>query len=308
MPKHNAKNERVKRRYFTYLKEAKRQNEASVDAAAKALSRFEADTNYRDFATFRFERAIAFKKRLAEQLNRQTGEKLSKATMYSTLAHLKRFFYWLAGQPGYKSRLQYSDAEYFNLSEKEARVATARRTPKVPTLEQVKHVLSKMPSGTAIERRDRALLALALLTGARDGALASLRLKHVDLADGCIHQDAREVKTKYSKTFTTYFFPVGDEVRQIVAEWVTYLRDEKLWANDDPLFPSTDVQLGAQRRFEAAGLKRESWKSGAPIRRISPRLIRWKDSPRKGPRPHRPSGGTNPLEESTCLFGKFFKY
>jgi len=31
------------------------------------------------------------------------------------------------------------------------------------------------------------------------------------------------VKTKFSKTFTTYFFPVGDEIREIVADWVTYL-------------------------------------------------------------------------------------
>ncbi len=34
----NAANERVKRQYFTYLKEARRQSEPSVDAAAKALS------------------------------------------------------------------------------------------------------------------------------------------------------------------------------------------------------------------------------------------------------------------------------
>jgi hypothetical protein len=34
MKKHNANNERTKRNYFTYLKEAKRQNESSVDAVA----------------------------------------------------------------------------------------------------------------------------------------------------------------------------------------------------------------------------------------------------------------------------------
>jgi hypothetical protein len=41
--------------------------------------------------------------------------------------HLKRFLQWLTLQPGYKSRSKYSDAEYFNLSGKDARVATARR-------------------------------------------------------------------------------------------------------------------------------------------------------------------------------------
>jgi len=49
-------------------------------------------------------------------------------------------------QPGYKSRLQYSDADYFNLSEKDVRVATARREQVGPTVEQVKHVITLMPA------------------------------------------------------------------------------------------------------------------------------------------------------------------
>jgi hypothetical protein len=111
-------------------------------------------------------------------------------------------------------------------------------------------------------------VAFTLLTGARDRAIASLKLKHVDPIAGCVHQDAREVKTKFSKTFSTYFFPVGDEVRGIVAEWVSYLRDEKLWGNDEPLFPATRVALGPDRQFAAAGLSREHWSSASPIRTI----------------------------------------
>ncbi len=49
-----------------------------------------------------------------------------------------------------------------------------------------------------------------------------MKLKHVDLKKGCVYQDAREVKTKFSKTFTTYFFPVGEEVQRIVADWVRF--------------------------------------------------------------------------------------
>ena len=41
MTKHNPENERIKRKYFAYLKEAKRHSEPTIDAAAKALSRFE---------------------------------------------------------------------------------------------------------------------------------------------------------------------------------------------------------------------------------------------------------------------------
>ena len=268
MTAHNPNNERIKRQYFVYLKEAKRQNEATVDAVAEALSRFEDDTRFRDFKAFHFEQAVAFKRRLAEKDSKRTGEKLSKATLHTTLVHLKQFFRWLAGQPGYKSRLQYSDADYFNLSDKDTRVATARREKNVPTMEQVKHAIATMPSGSEIERRNRALVAFTLLTGARDSAIASMKLKHIDLAAGSVYQDAREVKTKFSKTFTTFFFPVAEGIHQIVEDWVSYLRQDKLWGNDDPLFPATSVIVGAAHQFEAAGLKRQHWSSAGPIRAI----------------------------------------
>jgi len=268
MTKHNADNERIKRKYFAYLKEAIRNSEATVDAAAKALARFEAHTKHKDFKAFHYEQAIAFKKHLAEQKAQQSGEKLSKATLHATLTQLKRFFQWLAWQPGYKSRLQYSDAEYFNLSDKDTRIATTQREQKAPTLEQIKHVINTMPSHTDIEKRNRALIAFTLLTGARDSAIASMKLKHVDLIENCVNQDAREVNTKFSKTFNTFFFPVGDEIRTIVAEWIAYLRKEKLSGNDDPLFPATRIALGASMQFETGGLDRKHWSNATPIRTI----------------------------------------
>ncbi len=66
MKKHNPINERIKRKYFVFLKEAKRHSEPTVDAAAKSLSRFENYTRFRDFKAFHFEQAIAFKRHLAK--------------------------------------------------------------------------------------------------------------------------------------------------------------------------------------------------------------------------------------------------
>ncbi len=268
MSTHNATNERIKHEYFAYLKEAKRQCEATVDTCAKALDRFETYTKHRDFKRFHPGQAIGFKKQLAEENAHQSGKKLSKATLYSTCMHLKRFFQWLVGRPGYKSRFSYSDAEYFNLSEKDTRIATARREQKVPTLEQIKRAINLMPASSEIERRNRAVIAFTILTGARDGAMASMNLKHIDLTTNSVDQDAREVKTKFSKTFKTSFFPVGDELRKIVEDWILYLRHEKLWGNDDPIFPATLVGLGPNREFEAAGLKRAHWNNASSIRTI----------------------------------------
>jgi len=269
MNKHNAENERIKRKYFAYLKEAARYSEQSIDAVAKALARFEQYNNMRDFKAFHFKQAVAFKNYLAEQRAERTGNKLSKATLHSTLNYLKKFFYWLAGQPGYKSRFQYSDAEYFNLSDNDMRVATAKREQKAPTLEQVRHVIAMMSADTDIERRNRALIAFTILSGARDSAIASMRLKHVNLQDGSVYQDAREVHTKFAKTFTTTFFPVGDEIRDVVIDWVTYLRAEKLWGNDDPLFPATRICYQKDSgEFGTDGIERKGWSNATPIRKI----------------------------------------
>ena len=249
MKKYNANNERIKRKYLTFLKQAKGQNEASIDAVAKAIARFESYNKYKDFKAFHFEQAIGFKKHLASQKHHQADKPLSLATMNGTVRHLKAFIEWLSQERGYKSRIKYSDAEYFNLSEKEARTAKASRQKSVATVEQIEHVLAMMPNGTDIEKRDRALIAFTLLTGVRDGAIASLKLKHIDLKAGTVYQDAREVKTKFSKSFTTSFFPVGDEVRDIVAQWVKYLKNDLLMGNDAPLFPKTKMSQSSDNSF-----------------------------------------------------------
>ncbi len=268
MPKANAQNTRIKREYFDYLKEARRRDESSIDQVAKALARFEEATRHKDFKKFHREQAKAFKRLLDTEKNLRTGKPLSRATVHSTLSALREFFLWLAMQPGYKTKIAYADADYFNLSEKDVRIAKASREKPVPSLDQVHHVLASMPAGTDIERRNRALIAFALLTGARGAAIASLKLKHVDLKQGSVFQDARDVKTKGSKTFTTWFCPVGGGALKIAEDWCEHLRTALLWGEDDPLFPKTQMGLSDQGGFTATGLAREHWSGTGPIRAI----------------------------------------
>ena len=268
MSKFHPKNERIKRRYCVYLRDAVGLSEQSIDAVAKALDRFESYTGHKDFAAYHFEQARAFKKYILEQRSERTGELLSKATLYSTLMALKKFFCWLAGQSGYRSKLTYADADYFSLPEKDVRVARATRERQPPTPEQILHTLRTMPSGTEIEQRDRTLVAFIYITGVRDGAAISLKLRHIDVDEECVDQDARVVKTKFSKSFTSFFFPVGDDVRQIVADWIQYLLNVKHWGLDDPLFPATKVEVGPDHQFCAVGLDRKHWSTTAPVREI----------------------------------------
>ena len=137
----------------------------------------------------------------------QTGRPLSASTICSTLGALKAFFVWLADQPGYASKIRYAEADYFNTPYNLSRTGGAQRYVEFPTLAHVRAMLDAMPAETAVQYRDRALVAFAILTGARDRAIVSFSLKHVDLERDVGIQDAREVRTKRAKTFTTGFSP-----------------------------------------------------------------------------------------------------
>ena len=135
----------------------------------------------------------------------RSGETLSRSTQASTLGALKDFFRWLAWQPGFKSKIHVPDIDYFNPSNKDLATAKATKLRDFPSLEQVRAVIAWMPAETIIDRRNRALIAFAMLTGIRDGALVSLSLRHVDLSKSPPLRPARAgwVQTKFAKTINT---------------------------------------------------------------------------------------------------------
>ena len=305
MAKHNSANARIKREYFQYLKEAMRRDEASIDAVAKSLSRFEESNGHKDFGRFHREQAVAFKRRLDEQTSVRTGKPLSRATVHSTLSAVKAFFFWLAGQPGYKSKIAYDDANYFNLSDKDVRIANATRQRPVPSLDQINHLLATMPAVSDIELRNRSLIAFTILTGARDGAIASLKMKHINLVERVVHQDARDVRTKASKSFRTWFFPVGGDALEIFTDYCQHLRDKLLWGNDDPLFPATLIAIDESGGFAPCGLRRENWKSAGPIREIFKAAFEEAGLPYFNPHSFRNT--LVQLGERTCTTAETFK-
>ncbi len=279
MRRHHPKNERIKRRYRHWLQDAHRKAETTIDQAMAAISLFEESTGYKDFGAFHIEQARAFKRRLAEETNRATGKPYAIATVKGRLDALKAFHKWLADQPGYRRRIRHADCEYFNVSANDARIATAKRERPAPDITQVHQALGGMPANTEIQKRDRALLAFSLLTGVRDDALASLSLRHVDLAARKVIQDARDVRTKFRKSFTTWFFPVGGDAEQIVVDWVLHIQNELRFGSDDPLFPQTEIGLDAEGRFFPAGLSRKHWRNADAIRRVFKAAFKNADMP-----------------------------
>jgi len=268
MPEYNPKNERIKREYFRYLGEAEGKSPTTLDGIRKSILRFEQYNRLKDFSTFNKDQAIAFKKHLAEVKSERSEKKLSPSTILSTLNHLKPFFRWLMQQPSYKTKIRAPDINYLNLTDKETRIAQTSKFKNFPTLEQIRKVIFSMPTETEIERRDRALIAFTTLTGMRDGATPSLRLKHVDLESKLIKQEPDLVRTKFGKRIDTFFFPVGDEIQKVFVDWVKELREQKLYGMNDPVFPKTKKDLDQNHCFTYQGLEATCWTSASSIRDI----------------------------------------
>lgn len=133
---------------------------------------------------------------------------------------------------------------------------------------KVRAVVRACPFDTPIEKRDRALIAFTLLTGARISALASFQLQHLDLQNRCVFQDGRDVQTKRRKTFPTYFFPMGEELVTIVREWAAFLMQDHQFGPCDPLFPATEIGLDEGGLFGAAKLSRRHWQQSGSVRDI----------------------------------------
>lgn len=258
----NPVNARITRAYLHFLAEAEGLAGTTIDNAARVIAEFEQFTGGKDFRQFKASSASAFRRKLLEKGGRRRAELSSRSTVHTKLLTIAKFFRWLAGQPGYKSRISRNDVAHFSLSLRDARVAAARREQPTPTLDQVLRVIRAMPAGTDVEKRDRALIACMLLTGIRVGAVISLRLKHIRADRLGVDQDARDVNVKFAKSFTSYFFPVGDDILRIFLDYADYVRDRLGWRPDHPLFPRSRQGGGS---FRVNGLDEEGWKTPGPV-------------------------------------------
>lgn len=260
-------NERLKRKYVFYLEEADGLDAKSTDKVLAAILKFEQSTGFKSFKRFHIEQAARFKVALSQAKN-QRGKPLSHSTIDATLAVVRKFFHWLAGQPGYKKVLTYADARYFNNNRKSARIAHTANEKAFPTPEAARHAFQAMPDSTEFEKRDKALFAFFMLTGARVGAAASLRLKHIDLFNGRVFQDPREVKTKAAKLIDTTFLPVDPDYLECFTAWVEFLRSEKFFGQQDALFPKSNPSKPVDGRFVPQGLSRDPFATTTPLNKI----------------------------------------
>ena len=263
----NEKNERLKRRFLEYRKYARQLSEKTLDREIAALERFDVWNGRKDFARFHIEQAMGFRTHL-ENCKSKTGKPLGKSTMRAILTTLREFVLWLSQQDGFRSRIKAADSDYFNLSRRDEAEARAAPPRPAPSINQAKHTLALMPSKTPLQMRDKAVFALLCLMGIRGGALISLKIRHVDLAEKSVTQNPREVATKMGKSIDTFFAKGFDEVEIALNKWITYLDETVLYGPDDPLFPATAIKPDANIGFSENGFHKRNWTTTEPVRKI----------------------------------------
>ncbi|MDX1918643.1 MAG: hypothetical protein SFT81_05835 [Candidatus Caenarcaniphilales bacterium] len=155
--KANLQNEKIKHKYFNFLKESQGLTEATINAIKKSIYRYEEFSDFEDFSRFTQKKAVAFKKWIEEKEHPRSGKQISLTTCYHYLRQLKDFFKWMAFQPGYKSKICLTDVEYLKLPKDKARIAIDSKRERFPTLEQVKKVVNSIEINSEIDLRDRAL-------------------------------------------------------------------------------------------------------------------------------------------------------
>lgn len=267
MRKIDTQSERLKLEYQVHLRHGDGLDHKTIDKVMTAIRQFEISTSCKPFARFKKEQAIAFKDWLDTARNERTGKPLSKATIGTTLRMVREFIRWTSGQRGYKSTIGRNDWVFFKQARKDTRVAQASTPRQVPSVGQVQRAFDAMPAATSLQKRDRALLALLTLTGARIGAVASLPLKHVDLERRKVFQDPREVNTKAAKTMNTTFFPMGEGYVAALSDYIAHLTQDLMFGPEDALFPKTEIKRGPNG-FEVAGLSRHPFASTGPLNEI----------------------------------------
>lgn len=235
MIKINNKNECIKRKFFTRLKEAEGCCDSTINCINKAILLYEDFTKQCDFATFSQKKAIDFKDWLAKRQHRKKS--ISLVTYNTYLRYLRKFFIWLSGEPGYRSKITPDKVAYLKISKKDERIATQSTPRNYPSLEYVLNLTKSIKIITEIDKRDRALISFTLLTGMRDKAIATLPITCLDQKELIIRQNPRDgVETKFSKYISTTIFKFDEILLNYFLDWVKHLKNIG-FGSQDPLFP-----------------------------------------------------------------------
>jgi integrase len=283
--KYNSQNELIKTKFFGMLENAKGRDPKTVDSYVNAIHEFEVYSNFLDFKKFSTKLAVGFKEYLSNKKNKRTGQNISKSHLQHYTSQLREFFEWLSRQKGYDRYIQYDDVQYFTLSRNNRNRARATNYQESYTIEEIISTIRKMPSGTPIEMRNKAIISLALLTTPRISALQTARIGSIkyyrDFDAWAFVQNPNLVDTKFAKHITAFFIGNVQDLYNNVLDFVEFLK-LKGFTDKCPLFPKI-ISSFTKEGLPCLVLEKDFIKSQSTVRAIFKKAFHNNDLPYRKP-------------------------
>lgn len=168
------------------------------------------------------------------------GERaFSNSTAQHHASHIRAFLEWLQKQDGFK-RLPGDLPDYIALPKAAYAASIPKDARPYPTIDEAREMLLAMPGRTLLQKRGKAMFALAFLGALRADTLVSLRFGDISIEQQRITQDARRARTKNGKSLIIAWFPIPCEFRNALVAWCEILKEAGFGA-DDALFPDARV-------------------------------------------------------------------
>lgn len=254
-------NERMKYKYRIHTKRALQKDDKTLVALLKQIREYELFTGFDDFRKFNAGTAHKYIEFLLEQ-------DVSFSYINDTIRVLREFLRWLERQKGYRSKINYNDIDYLNLTRNQRRTAKATEYKRAYSYEQIFATIRKMPSDTITQRRNKAIISLQALCGLRISELRTVKLKSLVKEGGYyfIYINPKDIEVKFAKTRHADFMPLPDDILQNVLAWRDYLLSLG-FTPKDPLFPQIACSF-TQTHLLEAGITKESIQSNTTLRNI----------------------------------------
>jgi integrase/recombinase XerD len=233
--KFNPKNERIKYQFRIHVKRAIRKDDKTIIAELKYLREYELFDNFANFETYNNTKADKF-------INYLFDQDYSLSYINDTLRTLKVFLTWLERQKGYRSKINYNDIDYLNITNNQRRTSKATEHKKSYSFEQIIKTIRQMPDKTMIERRNKAIISTNALCSLRISELRTIKLKNLIEEDGkCfIHINPKDIDSKFAKARYADFANLPQDIFDNVINWKNELVVKFQFTSKDPLFPKKD--------------------------------------------------------------------
>lgn len=278
-PQYNSLNERLIYDFLVYCNEARGMSSKTIKTYSKSLLDYQRFIERKDISIFDKELAKRYKKHLV-------NHHYSPSTRHGRLNTVKCFMVWLKQQPGFKKKYQHTDIDYLNISRKERGIMNSRKPLDYPMQEVAAGAVFNMLADTPKQKRDRAIMAVLLLTGLRDGVIHHLKLRHLNLAEGYIIQAPEDLPIKCDVYFHATFLPLDNhkELLEIISDYYHWLINEYRFSSNDPLFPKLALKTKSGL-FEEGDFSREFMRDSGTTRNLCKKSF--KEYCQKSYSPHR---------------------